>query len=99
MASMPDASPDTPSDPDLDAAADDELSRALTLSWAELARVTPWGDTFEGFSPANRPVLMERNYLWADGPGGDILCEVAVFPNAVLYDHASRRSARVSRPL
>ncbi len=61
--------------------------------------MTPWGDTFEGFSPANRPVLMERNYLWADGPGGDILCEVAVFPNAVLYDHAARRSARVSRPL
>ncbi len=92
---MPDPSPP---DPDLDAAAEDELSRALTLSWAELAKVTPWGDTFEGFSPANRPVLMERNYLWADAAGGDILCEVAVFPNAVLYDQASRRSARVRRP-
>ena len=88
----------SPPDPDLDAAAEDELARALTLSWAELAKVTPWGDTFEGFSPANRPVLMERNYLWADAPGGDILCEVAVFPNTVLYDHASRRSARVQRP-
>ncbi len=87
-----------PADPDLDAAAEDELRRALTLSWAELARVTPWGDTFEGFSPANRPVLMERNYLWADGPGGDILCEVAVYPNVVLYDRASRRSARVFQP-
>ena len=87
-----------PADPDLDAAAEDELRRALTLSWAELARVTPWGDTFEGFSPANRPVLMERNYLWADGPGGDILCEVAVYPNVVLYDRALRRSARVFQP-
>ncbi len=95
MALMPDT---FPPDPDLDAAAEDELTRALTLSWAELARVTPWGDTFEGFSPANRPVLMERNYFWADAPQGDILCEVSVYPNAALYDHAARRSARVSRP-
>ena len=85
-------------DPDLEAAADDELERALSLSWAELARVTPWGDTFEGFSPANRAVLMERSYIWAEAEGGDILCEVAVYPNTVLYDHAARRSARVKRP-
>ncbi len=98
MPTMPDIAPEPVSDPDLDAAADDELGRALTLSWAELAKVTPWGDTFEGFSPANRPVLMERTYIWADEPGGDILCEVAVYPNAVLYDQASRRSARVARP-
>ena len=90
--------PETSPDPDLDAAAADELTRALSLSWAELARVTPWGDTFEGFSPANRPVLMERSYIWAEGEGGDILCEVAVFPNAVLYDRAARRSARVAKP-
>ena len=90
--------PDTFLDPDLDAAAADELTRALSLSWAELSRVTPWGDTFEGFSPANRPVLMERSYIWAEGEGGDILCEVAVFPNAVLYDQAARRSARITKP-
>ena len=30
--------------------------------------------------------------------GDDILCEGAVFRNAVLYDQAARRSARVRRP-
>ena len=85
-------------DVDLEAAAEEELDRALDLSWAELARVTPWGDTFEGFSPAGRAVLMERSYLWAEAKGGDILCEVAVYANAVLYDQAARRAARVRRP-
>ena len=84
-------------DPDLEMAADEELARALDLSWAELARVTPWGDTYEGFSPGGRAVLMERNYLWAEAEGGDILCEVSVFSNAVLYDQAARRSVRVRR--
>ena len=85
-------------DADLEAAAEEELDRALDLSWAELAGITPWGDTFEGFSPAGRAVLMERSYLWAEAAGGDILCEVAVYPNAVLYDRAARRAARVRRP-
>ena len=89
--------PATMTDADLQAAADEELERALDLGWAELARITPWGDTYEGFSPAGRAVLMERNYLWAEAAGSDILCEVAVYPNAVLYDHAARRSARIRR--
>ena len=86
-------------DADLEAAAEEELERALDLSWAELARITPWGDTFEGFSPAGRAVLMERSYLWAEAAGGDILCEVAVYANAVLYDQAARRGARGRRPV
>lgn len=86
------------SDADLEAAAEEELERALSLSWRELARITPWGDTFEGFSPSGRPVQMERSYIWADAQGGDILCEVAVYPNTVLYEHAARRSRRVARP-
>ena len=85
-------------DADLEATADEELERALDLSWAELARVTPWGDTFEGFSPAGRPVLVERSYLWAEAQGGDVLCELAVFRNVVLYDQGARRSMRVRRP-
>ena len=91
-------SPSNPEpDADLAAAAEDELERALDLRWSDLARVTPWGDTFEGFAPSGRAVLMERNYLWAEAEGGDIVCEVAVYPNAVLYDHAARRSARIRR--
>ena len=85
-------------DADLEAAAEEEMERALALSWRELARVTPWGDSFEGFAPGGRAVLIERNYLWADAPGGDIICEVIVYRNVVLYDGAARRSARIARP-
>jgi len=84
-------------DADLEQAAEEELERALDLRWAELAKVTPWGDTFEGFSPAGRPVMLERSYLWAEAEGGDILCEVAVYRNTVLYDQAARRSRRIPR--
>ena len=66
--------------------AEDELRRALDLPWSALKRVTPWGDTFDGISPAGRNVQVERSYVWATEPGGDILCEVRVYPNAALYD-------------
>lgn len=64
---------------DLEAAAHDELERACTLGWRDLARHTPWGDTFDGFSPAGREVCFERSYLWEGEPGGDIRVEVAVY--------------------
>ena len=82
-------------DPDLQAMADDELVRAMTLSWRELAKVTPWGDTFEGVSPAGRQVQVERSYLWAAEPGGEVLCEVVVYVNAPLYDRGAKASRRV----
>lgn len=66
--------------------AEDELRRALDLSWRALTRVVPWGDTFDGISPAGRNVQVERSYVWAGDPGGDILCEVRVYPNAALYE-------------
>ena len=96
-AAPPASAPSAP-DPDLQAMADDELQRALTLSWRELAKVTPWGDTFDGVSPAGREVQVERHYLWAGAPGGDVLCEVAVFVNPPLYDQGARASRRVARP-
>ena len=49
---------------DLELAARDEMERACTLGWRELARHLPWGDTFEGFTPAGREVAFERTYLW-----------------------------------
>jgi hypothetical protein len=78
---------------ELAAMAEDELARACTLTWLALSKVTPWGDTYEGFAPSGRPVQVERNYVWASQPGGDVLVEVVVFQNAVLYD----QGARVSR--
>jgi hypothetical protein len=65
---------------DLAAAAEDELERACTLAWRDLAGHMPWGDTFEGFSPGGRAVCFERSYLWEGEPGGEIRVEVVVYP-------------------
>lgn len=85
------------SDPDLLAFAEDELGRAVTLSWRELSKITPWGDTFDGLSPAGREVQVERNYIWAAEPGGDILCEVAVFGGQTRYDQGARVSRLIKK--
>ena len=86
------------SDPDLLAFAEDELTRAVTLSWRDLSKITPWGDTFDGLSPAGREVQVERNYLWAADEGGDILCEVAVFGGPSRYDQGARVSRLIKKP-
>jgi hypothetical protein len=64
---------------DLAAAAEEELGRACTLGWRELSAHTPWGDTFEGFTPEGRAVCFERAYLWDGPPGGDIRVEITVY--------------------
>lgn len=64
---------------DLEAAAREELERACTLGWKALAAHTPWGDTFEGFTPDGREACFERNYLWEHEAGGDIRVEVNVY--------------------
>ncbi len=82
----------------LEMMADDELIRACSMSWRELSKITPWGDTYEGFAPTGAPVEVERNYVWASEPGGDVLVEVIVFTNAVLYDQGARRSRTIKKP-
>ena len=64
---------------DLKSAAREELERACTLTWRQLAELTPYGDTFEGFSPEGRAVCFERAYLWETADGGDIRVEVTVY--------------------
>jgi hypothetical protein len=64
---------------DLAEAAREEIERACTLGWGQLADHTPWGDTFEGFTPDGRAVCFERSYLWEAAPGGDIRVEVHVY--------------------
>jgi hypothetical protein len=60
----------------------EELAAACSMSWAELKRVTPWGDSYRGFAPSGAEVEFERRYLWAhdDGlqPGQAVLVEVEV---------------------
>jgi hypothetical protein len=58
--------------------AEEELNAACAMTWPELKRITPWGDTFEGFAPSGRTVEVERRYLWAHDPQGAIVVEVEV---------------------
>jgi len=64
------------SDEDLTDLAADELTQALSLSWTELSKVTPWGDTYQALAPSGDEVEVERNYLWFKDAGGDVLVEV-----------------------
>jgi hypothetical protein len=77
--------------------AKDELTRALSLSWRALSNVTPWGDSFEGISPAGRNVIVERAYIWRSAPGGDILCEVTVYGGESRFDAGAKVSAVIER--
>jgi hypothetical protein len=81
---------------DLRAAADEELERACTLGWSQLAGHTPWGDTYEGFTPMGQAVCFERSYLWDGEPGGDIRVEVAVY-EATDYEGGVRLSRSIRR--
>jgi hypothetical protein len=77
---------------DLAEMAKDELERALTLKWRELERLMPWGDTYEGYTAAGRQVTVERSYIWAEGAGGDILCEVMVYGGPSRWEEGARAS-------
>ena len=81
-------------DPDLESAALDEIGRACTLRWRQLSTLTPWGDTYEGFTPGGREVCFERSYLWDGEPGGDIRVEVIVY-----QAHAYEKGVKVTRSI
>jgi hypothetical protein len=83
---------------DLEALAQEEIAQALALSWAQLAPLTPWGDTYAAVSHRNLTVQVARSYLWADDPGGDILCEVRVYLDEAHYDDGARRWDVIRRP-
>jgi hypothetical protein len=48
------------------------------MPWPDMAKVTPWGDSFMGFAPSGREVEIERRYLWSHAPEGSIAVEVEV---------------------
>ncbi len=57
----------------------EELDAACSLHFAEMKKITPWGDTYEAMAPSGREVEVERRYLWENGqPGGGIVIEVEV---------------------
>ncbi len=63
---------------ELDAMAQEELDAASALPFADIRKVTPWGDSFAGFAPSGRAVEVERRYLWAVEPKGAAVVEVEV---------------------
>jgi len=81
---------------DLTEAADDELDRAMTLGWTQLSKHTPWGDTFEGFTPEGREVCFERAYMWEGATGGDIRVEVTVY-EARAYEDGVRLTRIIAK--
>jgi hypothetical protein len=83
-------------DEDLRAAAEDELKRACTLAWRDLAGHTPWGDTFEGVTPGGQDACFERSYLWESDAGGDIRVEVVVYPPKA-YEAGEKLSGVIRR--
>ena len=85
-------------DPLLQEAAEEELRHACTIGWQALAKVTPWGDVFDGFAKGGMPVTFERNYLWAEEPGGDVLVEVIVYLGPSRYDAGARASRLIRKP-
>jgi hypothetical protein len=85
-------------DPELQAAANEELAHALDLSWRELAKLVPWGDAFDGLGPSGGAVTFERSYIWRDEPGGDIVCEVTAFRGPSRYDAGALASRVIKRP-
>ena len=66
--------------------------------WRELSAILPWGDAYEGFSPAGRQVTVERSYLWAELAGGDILCEVSVYGGPSRWDEGAQTTGLIRRP-
>ncbi len=90
--------PPPDADPELAAAAEEEMRAAATLRWAELAKLVPWGDTYEGFGPAGGTLLFERGYIWKAEAGGDILCEVVAYRGASRYDNGVRLSRVIPKP-
>jgi hypothetical protein len=82
---------------DLDLLAQEELAQASSLPWRQLAPLIPWGDTYEGISPANLTVQLSRSYLWAEAEGGDILCEVRAYLDEARFDHGAKRTALIRK--
>lgn len=75
------------SDDELTVMANEELDAACAMPFAEVRKITPWGDSYEGFAPSGRTVEVERRYLWAVEPEGGVIVEVEV------RDRAARTGA------
>ena len=74
-------------DDELTVMAQEELDAACAMPFIEVKKITPWGDSYEGFAPSGRTVEIERRYIWAVEPKGGVIVEVEV------HDRAARTGA------
>mgnify|MGYP006170373193 FL=1 len=74
-------------DDELSEMAIEELDAACAMPFVEVRKITPWGDSYEGFAPSGRTVEVERRYLWAVEPKGGVIVEIEV------RDRAARTGA------
>ena len=47
-------------DDELTKMAEEELDAACAMPFVEVRKITPWGDSYEGFAPSGRTVEVER---------------------------------------
>ena len=47
------------SDDELTVMANEELDAACAMPFVEVRKITPWGDSYEGFAPSGRTVEVE----------------------------------------
>ncbi len=75
-------------DPELVAAADEELTLATALFWRDLVTLVPWGDSYEGFGPSGGPFACPYFTV------GDYCIRIYdVYTNAVLTQFGSIQPA------
>lgn len=74
-------------DDELTLMAQEELDAACAMPFIEVKKITPWGDSYEGFAPSGRTVEIERRYIWAVEPKSGVIVEVEV------RDRAARTGA------
>ena len=81
-------------DDELTLMANEELDAACAMPFVEVKKITPWGDSYEGFAPSGRSVEIERRYLWAIEPEGGVIVEVEVRDRAARPGSAAGAEAR-----
>ena len=75
---------------ELETMAAEELDAACAMPFADIRKITPWGDSFTGFLPSGREVEVARRYLWAHEPEGGVIVEVEVHDPETRTGHEAR---------
>ena len=75
---------------ELETMAAEELDAACAMPFADIRKITPWGDTSPGFRRGGGGVGVPRRYLWAHEPEGGVIVEVEVHDPETRTGHEAR---------